>query len=77
MKDANIQVVQLAANCIEFVIKGLGNEFSKYQSVVLTPVVERLKEKKPSVATALDNVLDALLICQGLVMGYLMKRLMG
>lgn len=60
MKDANIQVVQLAANCIEFIAKGLGNEFSKYQSVVIAPVVERLKEKKPSVATALDNVLDTI-----------------
>ncbi|KGQ99777.1 hypothetical protein MG5_06260 [Candida albicans P57072] len=77
MKDANIQVVQLAANCIEFVIKGLGNEFSKYQSVVLTPVVERLKEKKPSVATALDNVLDALFNLSGFGNGVLDEAING
>ncbi|EMG49288.1 hypothetical protein G210_0012, partial [Candida maltosa Xu316] len=65
MKDANIQVVQLAANCIEFFIKGLNKDFHKYQNMVLAPVVERLKEKKPSVATALDNVLDELFLISG------------
>ncbi|CAX40427.1 microtubule-associated protein, putative [Candida dubliniensis CD36] len=77
MNDANIQVVQLAANCIEFVIKGLGDEFSRYQPVVLAPVVERLKEKKPAVAMALDNVLDALFKLSGFGNGILDEAING
>ncbi|RCK66078.1 Spindle pole body component alp14 [Candida viswanathii] len=77
MKDANIQVVQLAANCIEFIAKGLGREFAKYQTVVLAPVVERLKEKKPSVATALDNVLDAIFNISGFHGGVLDEAVNG
>lgn len=66
MKDANVQVVELAANCIEMIAKGLGQGFHKYQSYVLTPVIERTKEKKPSVAAALDGVLDAIFNISGL-----------
>lgn len=59
MKDANIQVVQLAANCVEFIAKGLRKKFLRYYSVILVPMLERTKEKKPSVADALSNALDA------------------
>lgn len=57
MKDANIQVVQLAANCIEFLAKGLKSDFQRYQSIVLGPMIERTKEKKASVADALNNAM--------------------
>lgn len=59
MKDANIQVVQLAANGVEFLCKGLRGEFQKYMGLVVTPLLERSKEKKPAVAEALANALDA------------------
>ncbi|ODV79626.1 uncharacterized protein CANTADRAFT_20928 [Suhomyces tanzawaensis NRRL Y-17324] len=60
MKDANIQVVQLAANCTEFIVRGLGKSFNKYQTLILAPMIERTKEKKASVATALETCLDAI-----------------
>lgn len=60
MKDANIQVVQLAANCTEFLIRGLRSGFFKYINIILGPMIERTKEKKASVATALSNALDAI-----------------
>ncbi|QWU90329.1 hypothetical protein CA3LBN_004690 [Candidozyma haemuli] len=60
MKDANIQVVQLAANGIEFLSKGLKEGFHKYQHLVVGPMIERNKERKPAVTEALDNALDSI-----------------
>lgn len=60
MKDANVQVVQLAANCCEFLVKGIGKEFHKYRTAILAPMIDRLKEKKASVATALSDALDSI-----------------
>lgn len=59
MKDANVQVVTLAANCIESFAKGLRTDFSRYVPFVLGAMLERLKEKKASVSEALKNALDA------------------
>lgn len=58
MKDANIQVVQLAANSLEYLSRGLQKDFHRYQHMVVAPMIERSKEKKPSVAEALANALD-------------------
>lgn len=60
MKDANIQVVQLAANCTEFLAKGLKSDFQRYQPIILAPMIERTKEKKASIADALNNSMDAI-----------------
>lgn len=60
MKDANIQVVQLAANGVEFLSKGLKEGFHKCQHLVVGPMIERSKEKKPAVAEALANALDSI-----------------
>ncbi|KAM9910605.1 hypothetical protein OXX59_004875 [Metschnikowia pulcherrima] len=65
-KDANIQVVQLAANGTEALAKGLKEAFSKYRALVLTPIIERSKEKKPAVADALANALDAIFVSSSL-----------
>lgn len=59
MKDANVAVVTVAANCIEAMAKGLRKGFSKYRSTILPAVLERLKEKKASVVDALAKALDA------------------
>lgn len=56
-KDANIQVVQLAANAVEYLSKGLHEEFRKYQALVFSPMSERTKEKKPLVSQALFNAM--------------------
>lgn len=60
MKDANIQVVQLAANGTEFLCKGLKGSFHRYQNAMIGPMIERSKEKKPAVADALANALDSI-----------------
>lgn len=60
MKDANIAVVTIAANCVEALAKGLRKSFSKYRSIMMGPIIERLKERKQSVTDALGAALDAI-----------------
>ncbi|RPB17105.1 ARM repeat-containing protein [Morchella conica CCBAS932] len=59
MKDANVAVVTVAANCIELLANGLRKGFAKHKQTVLSPILERLKEKKQSVIDALAKALDA------------------
>lgn len=59
MKDANIAVVTVAANCTEKLAQGLRKAFSKYRATIMSPMLERLKEKKQSVADAIGAALDA------------------
>lgn len=60
LKDANIIVVQLAANCVEYLAKGLREGFLRYRPMVMDLLVERTKEKKASVSEALNSALDAI-----------------
>jgi len=66
MKDANIAVVTQAAQCIEVLAKGLRKSFGKYRSNVMSPIMERLKEKKASVADALGAALDQVFLATSL-----------
>lgn len=66
MKDANIAVVTIAANCVELFAKGLRKSFSKYRSTIMNPMMERLKEKKQSVADAIGAALDAVFLSTSL-----------
>ncbi|KAF5659818.1 microtubule associated protein [Fusarium heterosporum] len=59
MKDANVAVVTQAALCIETLAKGLRKAFGKYRQTVMQPIMDRLKEKKVTVADALGAALDA------------------
>lgn len=59
MKDANVVVVTVAANCVDLLAKGLRSGFFKYRSTILSPMLDRLKEKKQNVADALGNALDS------------------
>ncbi|KAF9878356.1 spindle pole body [Colletotrichum karsti] len=58
MKDANVAVVTQAAQCIEVLAKGLRKGYGKYRTVVMQPIMERLKEKKATVQDALGAALD-------------------
>jgi hypothetical protein len=60
MKDANVAVVTVAANCIEAMANGLRKGFMKHKGTVLGPVLDRLKEKKQGVIDALSKALDAI-----------------
>lgn len=66
MKDANIAVVTQAAQCIELLAKGLRTGYSKYRPTVMQPIMERLKEKKQTVADALGAALDAVFLSTNL-----------
>lgn len=66
MKDANIAVVTQAAQCIELLAKGLRKGYGKYRSVVMQPIMERLKEKKVTVADALGAALDQVFLATDL-----------
>ncbi|OQE18316.1 hypothetical protein PENSTE_c018G07467 [Penicillium steckii] len=59
MKDANIAVATIAANCVDLLAKGLRESFGKYRSTIMVPMMERLKEKKVTVAEALGQALDS------------------
>jgi protein STU2 len=65
-KDANVAVVTVAANCVEVLAKGLRKSFGKYRSIIVGPLIERLKEKKQSVVDAIGGALDAVFIATGL-----------
>lgn len=80
MKDANIAVVTVAANCVEKIALGLRKSFSKYRSTILAPMMERLKEKKQSVTDALGGALDGVFVATSLtdnlpeVLGFLTNK---
>ncbi|TIA68185.1 ARM repeat-containing protein [Aureobasidium pullulans] len=66
MKDANVACVTAAANCVEVLAKGLKKSFSRYRSTLMSPMLERLKEKKQSVTDALAAACDAVVSATGL-----------
>ncbi|SCU92976.1 LADA_0G00672g1_1 [Lachancea dasiensis] len=58
-KDANVQAVTLAAQCFHQLSTKLRNNFNKnYGTIVLTALLERSKEKKPSVNEAVCDALN-------------------
>jgi protein STU2 len=59
MKDANIVVVTAAAQCVDAIARGLRKPFGQYRNVVMMPMIEKLKERKPAVVEALSNAMDA------------------
>jgi cytoskeleton-associated protein 5 len=60
MADTNINIVIVAANCIEGLAKGLRENFNRYKSSVAGPVMDRLKERKVTVVEALTGALNAM-----------------
>ncbi|KAL1870793.1 hypothetical protein VTK73DRAFT_2517 [Phialemonium thermophilum] len=66
MKDANIAVVTQAAQCIEVLAKGLRTSYGKYRTTVMQPILERMKEKKQTVADALGAALDQIFLATSL-----------
>jgi len=66
MKDANINVVMIAAKCITALAKGLRKTFARYRGRIMAPILEKLKEKKQAVADALGEALDSVFASTGL-----------
>lgn len=66
MKDANVAVVTIAAQCIEVWAKGLRKPMSKHRSTIMGPIMERMKEKKPSIQEALGAAADQVFLATSL-----------
>ncbi|KAG8688770.1 Microtubule-associated protein, microtubule dynamics during spindle orientation, partial [Ceratobasidium sp. 395] len=66
MSDANIMCVIAAAQCIELLAKGVGQPFGRHRSSVVTPMLERLKERKVNVTDAIGTGLDAVFLTTSL-----------
>ncbi|KAJ3552810.1 hypothetical protein NM688_g3956 [Phlebia brevispora] len=58
-KDANINCVTIAANCMEGLAKGMMASFGRYREAIVPPMLERMKERKASVTDAIGAALDA------------------
>ena len=65
MKDANVAVVTVAANCVDALAKGLRKSFARYRGRIMAPMLERLKEKKQAVTDALGQALDSTFASSG------------
>ncbi|SNX84562.1 related to STU2 - Microtubule-associated protein (MAP) of the XMAP215/Dis1 family [Melanopsichium pennsylvanicum] len=59
-KDANINVVLVSCQCLEAMAKGLRDNFARYKDKVVPPIIEKLKEKKPTTVEVLAKALDAI-----------------
>ncbi|KAJ3318505.1 Cytoskeleton associated protein 5 [Boothiomyces sp. JEL0866] len=59
LADPNVLVLILAANCLEKMASGLRGSFKEYRNIVVTPTLDRLKEKKTNIIEALRGLLDS------------------
>lgn len=59
-KDTNVVLVAMAGKCIALLAKGLGKKFSPYASNCISGILEKFKEKKVNVVTALREAIDAI-----------------
>ena len=55
-------VVALAAKCIGQLATGLRKKFTQYSSMIITPLLEKFKEKKTNVVAALRETVDAVFL---------------
>ena len=58
-KDSNVMLVALAAKCLAGLAKGLRNHFKQLANNSLSTLLEKFKEKKLNVVTALKECVDA------------------
>ncbi|XP_052800946.1 cytoskeleton-associated protein 5-A-like isoform X2 [Mya arenaria] len=58
-KDSNVMLVVLGGKCLASLAMGLRNKFSPYAAQCIQVYIEKFKEKKPMVVTALRDAIDA------------------
>ena len=58
-KDTNVMVVTLAAQCLTGLAKGLRSEFKQNAKNSLSALLEKFKEKKVNVVTAIKDCVDS------------------
>lgn len=59
-KDTNVVLVAMAGKCMACLAKGLGKKFSPYAGACVSGILEKFKEKKANVVTALREAMDAI-----------------
>lgn len=59
-KDTNVVLVALAGKCLAMLAKGLSKKFQPYAVVCIGGILEKFKEKKANVVTALREAIDAI-----------------
>ncbi|XP_023178563.2 protein mini spindles isoform X3 [Drosophila hydei] len=59
-KDSNVVLVALAGKCMAMLAKGLSKRFSNYATACVPALLEKFKEKKPNVVTALREAMDSI-----------------
>lgn len=59
-KDTNVVLVALAGKCLAFLAKGLSKKFQPYAVSCVGGILEKFKEKKMNVVTALREAVDAI-----------------
>uniref|UniRef100_A0A6B2EE03 Putative microtubule-associated protein n=1 Tax=Phlebotomus kandelakii TaxID=1109342 RepID=A0A6B2EE03_9DIPT len=59
-KDTNVVLVAMSGKCLAGLAKGLGKKFSPYAVVCTAAILEKFKEKKTNVVTALRDAIDAI-----------------
>ncbi|XP_075144910.1 msps cytoskeleton-associated protein 5 isoform X3 [Haematobia irritans] len=59
-KDSNVVLVAMAVKCLAMLAKGLGKRFSPYAMACVPALLEKFKEKKSNVVTALREAMDAI-----------------
>ncbi|ESO97492.1 hypothetical protein LOTGIDRAFT_228176 [Lottia gigantea] len=58
-KDTNVMLVALAGKCLKGIAVGLRKKFSPYAGNSMSTIIDKFKEKKPAVVTALREASDA------------------
>lgn len=59
-KDSNVVLVALAGKCLGLLAKGLAKKFQPYAVACVGGILEKFKEKKSNVVTALRDAIDAI-----------------
>ncbi|XP_053677299.1 protein mini spindles [Anopheles nili] len=59
-KDTNVVLVALGGKCLAMLAKGLAKKFTTYAGACVPAILEKFKEKKSNVVTALRDAIDAI-----------------
>lgn len=59
-KDTNVVLVAMAGKCLALLAKGVGKKFTPYAGSCVSGILEKFKEKKANVVTALREAIDAI-----------------
>ncbi|CAH1786978.1 unnamed protein product [Owenia fusiformis] len=65
-KDTNVMLVTLGAKCLACIANGVRQGFKPHAAGVIQTILEKFKEKKPTVVAALREAIDAAFISCGL-----------